>query len=104
MRQFDVLRNAHPQVSSWAPYVLVIQADLLDELQTVVVAPLALAASFSRPTRILNPIFDVGGESLVLSVAELAGISRHALGERIGSLASEREAIVAAIDLLFTGI
>ncbi|MDN5848066.1 MAG: CcdB family protein [Nitrococcus sp.] len=104
MRQFDVLRNADPQACSWAPYILVLQADLLDELQTVVVAPLVLTVNFSRPTRILNPVFDVGGVSLVLSVAELAGISRHVLGERVASLASEREAIVAAIDLLFTGI
>lgn len=104
MRQFDVLHNLDPQASSWAPYVLVLQADLLDELQTVVVAPLILAANFSRPARVLNPVFDVGGEPLVLLAAELAGISRHVLGERVGSLASEREAVVAAIDLLFAGI
>lgn len=104
MRQFDVLRNPDPQTSLWAPYVLVLQADLLDELQTVIVAPLVLAERFPRPARILNPVFRIGEQSLVVSMSELAGVSRQMLGEHVGSLADERDAIVAAIDLLFTGI
>jgi hypothetical protein len=35
---------------------------------------------------------------------ELAGISRKALGEQVTSLAGERQAIVAALNLVFTGI
>jgi toxin CcdB len=35
---------------------------------------------------------------------ELAGIPRKALGERVANLAGERGAIIAALDLAFTGI
>lgn len=104
MRQFDVLHNPHPETASWAPYLLVLQSDLLSELRTTVVAPLVRPADFGRPAQVLNPVFEVRGEPLVLSTAELAGVSAPILGEKVASLAGRRNEIIAAIDLLFTGI
>nr|WP_244263463.1 CcdB family protein [Thioalkalivibrio sp. AKL17] len=40
MAQFSVHRNPSADTASWAPYLLVLQNDLLSELSTVVVAPL----------------------------------------------------------------
>jgi len=53
---------------------------------------------------VLNPVFEVEGEPLVLSTAELAGVSKALLGETVASLAGQRTEIISAIDLLFTGI
>jgi toxin CcdB len=39
-----------------------------------------------------------------MSTAELAGVSNRALGEKVASLKNKRDEIIAALDLLFTGI
>lgn len=104
MRQFDVLRNPNPETASWAPYLLVLQNDLLRELRTTVVAPLVRQAHSGRPVQVLNPVYEVLGEPLVLSTAELAGVSTRMPGEKVASLADRRIEIIAAIDLLFAGI
>lgn len=104
MAQFDVHRNPHSETRDWAPYLLVLQNDLLGELCTTVVAPLVVEARFGRPARTLNPVFEIEGRCVVLSTAELAGISRQQLGEHVESLRMMRDEILAAIDLLFMGI
>lgn len=43
MRQFDVVENANPDTRSEVPYLLLLQADLFDDLETRVVAPLISA-------------------------------------------------------------
>jgi toxin CcdB len=52
----------------------------------------------------LNPVFEVEGRKMILLTPELAGVSRKALGEPIANLAHRRDAIIAALDLVITGI
>jgi len=52
----------------------------------------------------LNPHFKIKGQAVVLSTAELAGISARVLGQKVASLKNKRDEIIAALDLLFTGI
>lgn len=104
MGQFSVHRNPAPEDGEPAPYLLVVQHDLLADLATVVVAPLIDDRVFGTPARILNPVFVVEDRRVVLSIAELAGVSRNTLGEKVTTLEPEREAILSALDLLFTGI
>lgn len=104
MRQFDVLVNPDADTASWAPYLLVLQHDLLRDLGTVVVAPLVHEEVFGQPAAILNPVFTVQDTRVILSAAELAGISRQGLGTSVGSLSDDRSAILAAVDFLFTGV
>jgi len=101
--QFDVFRNPNPDSNRYAPYLLDLQSDLLDPLNTRVVAPLLAATTAGSPAAILNPVFEIEGQRCFLSIAELAGVPRQAIGEKVTSLAGEREAILAALDLLFTG-
>ena len=103
MFQYDVCRNPNPSSRKRAPYLLILQSDLLDPIPTVVVAPLVRLGEF-EPIRRLNPAIDITDESFVLSTTELAGIPRTAIGPVVSNLAGERDAIIAALDLLFTGI
>lgn len=103
MRQFDVLGNPDPGTASWAPYLLVLQHDLLRDLATVVVAPLVHEEAFGRPATVLNPVFTIQNIRVVLSTAELAGVTRQGMGEPMSSLAAHRSEILAAVDLLLTG-
>lgn len=104
MAQFDVYLNPNAETRRVIPYLLDVQADLLDRLATRVVVPLVLAEEMGQAAKYLNPQFKVKGVAVVMSTAELAGVSNRSLGDKIVSLKDKRDEIIAALDLLFTGI
>lgn len=105
MAQFDVYRNPNPATRARIPYLLDVQAGLLDTLATRIVVPLCKPEVLSgKPAERLNPAFEVEGRKLLMLTPELAGVARKALGERVANLAAERAAIIAALDLALTGI
>jgi toxin CcdB len=57
-----------------------------------------------QPARTLNPVFEVAQRKVVMSTAELAGVPRSVLGERVSSLAQNRDEIVRALDFLLSGV
>jgi toxin CcdB len=105
MEQFDVHRNANPATRARVPYLLDVQSDLLDTLATRVVVPLCRPEVLrGKLAESLNPVFEIEGRRMVLLTPELAGVSRKALGEKIANLANRRDSIIAALDLVITGI
>lgn len=104
MAQFDVYLNPNPDTCKVIPYLLDVQADLLDTLATRVVVPLILVNEMGLAAKYLNPQFKIKGEAVAMSTAELAGISNRSLGEKVASLKNKRNEIIAALDFLFTGI
>jgi toxin CcdB len=104
MAQFDVSRNPNPDSADAVPYLLDIQADLLDGLNTRVVVPLLTKTAMGKTAKILNPMFNIENQQVVMSTAELAGVSVRSLGDKVCSVAQHRDEIIAALDLLFTGI
>lgn len=105
MAQFDVYRNPNPATRARIPYLLDVQSDLLDPLATRVVVPLCKPEVLKgKLAERLNPVFEVEGSKMAMLTPELAGVSRKILGERVGNLSNERHSIVAALDLLITGI
>jgi toxin CcdB len=102
MAQFDVYRN--PRGGPF-PLLLDIQADLLARLGTRVVVPMATRKSYGpAPITRLNPLAKVRGVDYVLVFQELAAIPTAALGPQVGSLAPRRADLIAAMDLLTTGM
>jgi len=104
MAQFDVYLNTNPVTRKSIPYLLDVQADLLDTLATRVVVPLVMDEEMGLAAKRLNPKFKIKGVSVVMSTAELAGIPNRLLGDKVASLKNKRDEIIAALDLLFTGI
>lgn len=104
MAQFDVYLNANPATRKAVPYLLDVQTDLLDVLATRVVVPLVLMDETDRAAKQLNPKFKIRGVAVVMSTQELAGVPIRSLGEKITSLKGKRDEIIAALDILFTGI
>jgi len=103
MAQFDVYENQNTVTSPSIPYLLDVQVDFLDTLGTRVVIPLIRAASFGKTAKHLNPQFVIGQDIVIMSTAELAGVSVRLLGNKVCSLKGQRDEIVAALDFLFTG-
>ncbi len=102
MAQFDLFRHAKPQRY---PYVLDVQADLLRELVTRIVVPLMPVARLrGKPVSRLNPVTVVDGKPHVILFQELAAFPASELGDPVASLRAQRGELIAAIDLLFTGI
>lgn len=105
MAQFDVYRNTNASTRARIPYLLDVQSDLLEPLATRVVVPLARPEVLGgKLAERLSPLFRVEGRNVAMLTPELAGVSRKLLGERVASLVGERQSIVAALDLVFTGI
>lgn len=100
--QFDVLPNpAGSRVTR--PYVVVLQADLVDETELAVCAPLIPAGDLPQ-TQFLHPRVRVKGMPFNVLMDELAPLPRRLLKGRVASLAADRDASARAIDLLFFGI
>jgi toxin CcdB len=105
MEQFDVYRNPNPATRSTYPLLLDIQSDLLADLATRVVAPLCLASTMKgRLVKTLMPVFEIDGKQYAMLTPLLAGIARKQTGAKVGNLTQNRAEIIAAMDLLTTGI
>jgi len=104
MAQFDVYANPHPHTNHAVPYLFDVQSDLLEPLATRVVVPLVRYSVMPRPARHLNPVFEVQGERVVMSTAELAGVPIQALGAKVAALPEHRDAIMRALDFLISGV
>jgi toxin CcdB len=105
MAQFDVYLNPSPATRTRIPYLLDVQSDLLELLATRVVVPLCKPDVLAgRPAERLNAAFEIEGRRVCMLTPQLAGVPRKVLGDRVANLAQERHAIIAALDLVFTGI
>ncbi len=106
MAQFSVHRNRNAATRGRFPLLLDVQTDMLDGLGTRVVVPLAPATAMARRAAMatLNPVLTVEDKDYVLVTAQLAGIPTRELGPPVADLSSQRASIIAALDLLFTGI
>ena len=103
MAQFDVYENTNPDTQKIVPYLLDIQANLLEDLATHVVVPLIPVSVMGKAAKHLNPVFTIKKTNVVMSTAELAGVPTRILGEKVASLSDYRNEIIAALDFLFTG-
>lgn len=105
MRQYDVFTNPTSKSRGAVPYLIVIQHDRASETSSVVVAGLApIAKAKAIATSKLYPVIDVSGRDFVLLTPNLAAIPRQVLGDPVANADGAHRRIVAAIDMLFTGV
>ena len=101
MARFDVYSYNTKAV----PYVLDVQADLLKDLNTVVVLPLVpveQAAQEAVPR--LKPIVQINGKDHILMTTDIGTISKKSLGSHITNIEKDyRQDVTEALDFLFQG-
>jgi toxin CcdB len=105
--QYDVYRNNGRDASDF-PYVVDVQYALLSDCGTRVVIPL-LATKTTKERKMdlvekINPVFMFGDTEVILAAHLLTAISTKELREKVGSIAGMRSEIIAAIDVVLTGI
>jgi toxin CcdB len=103
MQQFDVVENLNPISRSRYPFALLLQHSRVSSTGTLVVAPLTVSNPALGRTR-LHPAVSISGRPHVVLIEELAAVQRRLLGRVVVSAEPNRYAIIAALDLLFTGI
>ena len=102
MKQFDIFRNPDPLFGRRRPYLVILQSDFLNVVETVMVAPLAPASRTKAIAR-LTPEIDVAGAAHILLVHEMAPVVRSNLKRVVGTMVTKRDEIMAAVDLIFVG-
>lgn len=98
MSRFHVYRNKDGE-----GYLLDIQADLLQHLNTRVVVPL-LPLGKLKPAQHLNPTFTIAGEPHAMVTQFMAAVPVTILGAEGASLVAEQSTIIGALDFLFSGV
>ena len=105
MAQFSAHKNTNPETKAAVPYLLNVQSDLIEDLTTRVVVPLYPANAMKGKTlKTLTPIFEIDGKHYVMVTPQLAGVPKKSLGAVAADFSSKRGEIIAALDLLITGI
>ena len=104
MARFDVYANTADRADS-TPFLLDVQSDLLDGLDSCVVIPLRRLDLFPKVkiAARLTPVMVIDGQQFLLETPKMAAVPRRILGAPVLSLAAERERITSAMDFLFQG-
>jgi toxin CcdB len=98
MARYDVYASPNG-----ASFLLDVQADLLDDLNTRVVVPLMSVNAAPAPARQLNPMFDIRSERCVMATQFLSAVPVSILKTPVVSLAKYDREIDGALDMLLAG-
>lgn len=107
MAQFDVYLNSGKGAAA-APFLVDVQHNLFSGCNTRVVIPL-LSAKLARERNMdfvenANPVIMFGDTEVVLAAHLITAIRAKELSGKIGSIASLRPEILAAMDVIFSGV
>ena len=100
MAHLDVHRA---RAAATYPFVVDVQGDIHAKLGSRLVAPMIVRSRYTQPLTRLTPTVTVRDAEYVVLMPALAAVPTSSLGEIVGSLASHRNALIAAVDLLITG-
>ena len=99
MARFHVYTNAEG-----GGLLLDVQANLLSHLNTCVVVPLLPVPAAPMPAKVLNPVFEIGGTSYVMTTQFMAAVPRRLMGSEVCHLQADASTIISALDCLFQGV
>lgn len=101
MARFDVYRHPDAMLRKKTPYLLDVQNDYIDGMETRVVLPVRAAKLFGLPMRDLNPLLEIDGAAVVLDAAAIAAFPAAELRSPVANLRAQADVIVNALDTLF---
>jgi len=103
IRQFDVFRNPIAAARGEQPFVVCVQHRNLDYLGTRLIAPLASAKIVREQSR-LHPAVEVLRKTVYLLPQNLLALPVRLFRDSVENLEPDRERIIAALDLVLTGV
>ena len=104
MARFDVYANPGNHAKT-TPYLLDVQSNLLDGLDSRMVIPLRSLKHFPKVNVAtqLTPIFKISGKDYLLETPKMGAVPQRVLKSPIASLVDSQAEITAALDFLFHG-
>ncbi len=104
MARFDVYANPGGHAAT-TPYLLDVQSDLLDGLDSRMVIPLRSLKHFPQVklSARLTPIFTIEGQECLLETPKMGALPQRVLKSPVTSLSGDQAKIIAALDFLFQG-
>jgi toxin CcdB len=104
MAQFCIYTNNNSSTKERYPFLLDIQNQLLDSLETRLVIPLILLAKYeTQPVKELMPVITVNNKKYVVLTPLQSGIHKKNLGNFVLDISTIRQEIISALDFLLTG-
>ncbi len=97
MRQFDIVALSN------RTFAIVLQADLLDSVNTRVVAPLVRDKSLT-PIRQLQPVFRIGRHDYIMMTDKLGAVLLSEISRVVGAAKDREWDIRRALDMVFLGV
>ena len=104
MARFDVYANPGNHAKT-TPYLLDVQSNLLDGLDSRMVIPLRSLKHFPKVkvATQLTPIFKISGKDYLLETPKMGAVPQRVLKSPIASLVDSQAEITAALDFLSHG-
>jgi toxin CcdB len=99
--RFDVYANPDANERKVIPYLLDVQNDYLNGLESRVVVPLRSASLLQLRAKGLNPELEVTGKAVVMETAAIGAIPTGELRRPVANLARDQLTIQDALDTLF---
>lgn len=84
-------------------FIMDLQADLLDSIETRVVAPLVPVTQIGPVFVKLSPRVEIEGRAYYILIPSMASLPKRLIGESVLDLSQRRDEITAATDFLFQG-
>lgn len=100
MAQFDVYKNENDQTNQRVPYLLDIQNDILDSINTRIVIPLVKDKNDFKG---LTKEFIIENQKVYLTTSQMGAIHKNELKTKITTLQNQKEEIKNSIDFLIYG-
>jgi len=104
MARFSIYQNADDPTKTTL-YILDVQTDLLDGLNTQIVIPLQKSGRYQNLSSAedLMPSFAIQGKKFILDTPRMAAVPAKHLKKEVASLKDLQHIVIAAIDRLFHG-
>jgi toxin CcdB len=104
MARFDVYANPGAHATT-TPYLLDVQSDLLDGLDSRMVIPLRRLSHFPKVklSSRLTPVLIIAGEEFLLETPKMGAVPQRVLKVPVTSLALQQDHVSSALDFLFQG-
>lgn len=100
MAQFDVYKNENQLTNEKVPYLLDIQNDILDSINTRVVIPLV---KDMKDFKGLTKEFIIENQKVYLTTSQMGTVHKNELKTKVTTLQNQKEDIKNSIDFLIYG-
>ncbi len=100
MAQFDVYKNENELTNQKVPYLLDVQNDILDSINTRVVIPLVKDKNDFKG---LTKEFVIENQKVYLTTSQMGAVHKNELKTKITTLTNQKKEIKNSIDFLIYG-